>query len=65
MTVLKRFPNEGCDFGNGGGAVGEFSGMTRRFNYEYGVQAKIFQLTKNIFHGPRSLNPKRVEAASQ
>jgi hypothetical protein len=49
MTVLKRFPNEGCDFGNGGGAVGWVSGMTRRFNYEYGVEAKIFQLTEKYF----------------
>jgi hypothetical protein len=30
--VLWRFPNDGWDFGNGGGAVGGVSGITRRFN---------------------------------
>jgi len=32
MMVECRFPNDGCDFGNGSGAVGGISGMTRRFN---------------------------------
>jgi hypothetical protein len=63
--VLWRFPKEGCDFGKGGGAIGEASGISRTFNQEYGVEAKIFQLTRNIFDSPRSLNPKLRPAASQ
>jgi hypothetical protein len=43
MIVLWRFPNEGCDFGNGGGAVCVgLSGIIQVFKSGYGVNFKIF-----------------------
>src|SRR5207253_10999154 len=42
MIVLWRFPNEGCDFGNGGGAVVGASGITRRFNENTESKRKSF-----------------------